>query len=62
MQVKRRRDFVGVVARPPDWWRTPERLAVLRSDITLREIGEKLGIGTSHAKRLRDRARLAPAA
>jgi hypothetical protein len=59
---QRRLDFVGVRARPLDWWRTPERLAILRSDITLREAGEKLGIGTSHAKRLRDRARLAPAA
>ena len=49
-------------ARPLDWWRTPETLAILRSNITLREIGEKLGIGTTHAKRLRDRARLAPAA
>jgi hypothetical protein len=59
---ERRRQFVGKVARPLDWWRTPHTLDVLRSDITLREIGEKLGIGTSHASRLRDRARLAPAA
>jgi hypothetical protein len=59
---KRRLDFVGVRARPLDWWRTSETLAILRSRITLKEIGEKLGIGTSHAKRLRDRARLAPAA
>jgi hypothetical protein len=59
---QRRRDFVGEIARPLDWWRTPETLVILRSNITLRETGEKLGIGTSHAKRLRDRARLAPAA
>jgi hypothetical protein len=59
---ERRRQFVGKVARPLNWWRTPHTLDVLRSDITLREIGEKLGIGTSHASRLRDCARLAPAA
>jgi hypothetical protein len=59
---ERRRQFVGLRARPLDWWRTPETFAILRSDITLRETGEKLGIGTTHAKRLRDRARLAPAA
>jgi hypothetical protein len=53
---------LGRRARDLDWWRTPEPVAVLRSGITLREIGEKLGIGTSHASRLRKRARLAPAA
>jgi hypothetical protein len=59
---ERRRQFLGNRARALNWWRTPQTLDVLRSNITLREIGEKLGIGTSHAKRLRDRARLAPAA
>jgi hypothetical protein len=59
---QRRRDFLGKVARPLDWWRTPETLAILQSDITLREKGEKLGIGTTHVRRLRDRARLTPAA
>jgi hypothetical protein len=59
---QRRREFLGPRARPLNWWRTPETLAILRSNITLREIGEKLGIGTTHAGRLRDRARLAPAA
>jgi hypothetical protein len=59
---KRRRDFLGVRARQLNWWRRPETLAVLRSRITLREMGEKLGIGTTHASRLRSRARLAPAA
>lgn len=53
---------LGKRARDLNWWRTPETLAVLRSGITLREIGEKLGIGTTHASRLRSRARLAPAA
>jgi hypothetical protein len=59
---ERRRQFVGKRARPLDWWRTPHTLDILLSNITLREIGEKLGIGTTHAKRLRDRARLTPAA
>lgn len=59
---ERRRQFVGIIARPLDWWRTPDALNILQSNITLREMGEKLGIGTTHAKRLRDRARLAPAA
>jgi hypothetical protein len=53
---------LGRRARDLNWWRTPETLAILRSAITLREIGEKLGIGTTHAQRLRERARLAPAA
>jgi hypothetical protein len=53
---------LGKRARHLNWWRTPDTLEILRSNVTLREIGEKLGIGTSHAKRLRDRARLAPAA
>jgi hypothetical protein len=53
---------LGKRARELNWWRTPDTLHILRSNITLREIGEKLGIGTTHAKRLRDRARLAPAA
>jgi hypothetical protein len=56
--VESRRRLLGNRARPLDWWRTPHTLEILRSKITLREIGEKLGIGTSHAHRLRDRARL----
>ena len=53
---------LGKRARELNWWRTPDTLDILRSNITLREVGEKLGIGTTHAKRLRDRAHLAPAA
>ena len=53
---------LGKRARELNWWRTPDTLDILRSNITLREVGEKLGIGTTHAKRLRDRTRLAPAA
>jgi hypothetical protein len=41
-----------------DWWREPELLEVLRSNVPLRVMGERLGISISHAKRLRDRARL----
>lgn len=48
---------LGRQARDLDWWHDPAALRVLRSNITLREIGEKLDISTSHAKRLRDRAR-----
>lgn len=47
---------LGRQARDLDWWKTPQVLEVLRSGITLREIGEKLSISISHAKRLRDRA------
>lgn len=53
-----RRKLLGNVARNPGWWRKPRPLKILRSKITLREVGERLGISTSHAKRLRDRARL----
>ena len=61
----------GRVARELDWWQGPATLEILRTQgLTLREIGEKLGIGTSHANRLRKRAlamqqlpqQLAPAA
>lgn len=51
-----RNKLLGNVARNPGWWRKPKPLKILRSKITLREMGEKLGISISHAKRLRDRA------
>jgi hypothetical protein len=53
----RRTKLIGRRARQLGWWRKPRALKILLSDITLREIGEKLNIGTSQAKRLRDRAR-----
>ena len=53
---------LGKRARELNWWRTPQTLDILRSDITVTEMGRKLGIGRTHARRLRDRARLAPAA
>lgn len=55
--VETRYKLLGRQARELGWWREPEVLKVLLSDITLREKGEKLGIGTSHALRLSRRAR-----
>ncbi len=52
-----RRKLLGRRARYIDWWRKPRPLKILRSKITLREMGEKLSISASQAKRLRDRAR-----
>ena len=51
-----RNKLLGNRARVPGWWRKPRPLKILRSGITLREIGERLDISISHAKRLRDRA------
>lgn len=48
--------LLGSRARELGWWRTPPVLEILRSGITLREMGEKLGISISQAKRVRDRA------
>ncbi len=58
LTFERRRRMVGLRARPLGWWRTPETCAILLAKLTLVEVGRKLGIGTSHAKRLRDRAKL----
>ncbi len=52
-----RTKVIGRRARPWGWWRKPKPLQILLSDITLREMGEKLGLSISQAKRLRDRAR-----
>jgi len=52
-----RRRLLGKRTRDLGWWREPSRLEILRSSITLREKGEKLGISISQAKRLSDRAR-----
>ena len=49
----RRTKMVGVVARPIGWWRKPKIIKLLLSDLTLREVGENLGIGTSYVFRLR---------
>jgi hypothetical protein len=50
-----RRRLLGNRARPHGWWRTSGTLAILRSTITLREIGENLGISISQAHRLKNR-------
>lgn len=52
-----RTKVIGRRARQLGWWRKPKALKVLLSDLTLREMGGKLGISISQAKRLRDRAR-----
>jgi hypothetical protein len=49
--------LLGRRARKPDWWRKARPLKILRSSITLREMGEKLNISISQAKRLSDQAR-----
>ena len=49
---------MGRRARPGGWWRKAKFLKILRADLTLVEMGRRLGIGISHAKRVRDRARL----
>jgi hypothetical protein len=51
-----RRKLLGKRARDLGWWRKPRPLKILRSNITLREMAEKLGISITQAKRLRDRA------
>ena len=52
-----RRKLLGKRARDIGWWRKARPLKVLLSNIPLREMGEKLCISISQAKRLRDRAR-----
>jgi hypothetical protein len=53
-----RRRIVGRRTRPDGWWRKAKFLRILRADLTLIDTGRRLGVGISHAKRLRDRARL----
>ena len=48
--------LLGRRARKLGWWRKARPLKILRSNITLREKGEKLNISISQAKRLSDRA------
>ena len=51
--------IVGRVRRSRNWWRDPEALQVLRSNITLREMSETFGISISQVCRVR-RCALAP--
>jgi hypothetical protein len=50
--------IVGRRTRPTGWWRKAKVRRILLAGLTLIETGRKLGIGISHAKRLRDRAKL----
>ena len=52
-----RRKVIGRRTRDLGWWREPSCLDILRSRITLREKGEKLGISISQSHRLTARAR-----
>jgi hypothetical protein len=54
--VDARRRLLGSRVRKLGWWRKPRPIKILRSNVTLREMGEQLGISISHAKRLKDRA------
>ena len=54
--------LLGRQARALNWWCNPEPLELLRSDLTLKKVGEKLSISISQAHRLRGRARLPQAA
>ena len=54
----RRTKMLGRRARQLGWWRNQATLELLRSDRCLREVGEKLGIGTSQVFRLREQAKL----
>jgi hypothetical protein len=51
-----RRKLLGRTARDLGWWEEPSALEILQSGVTLREMGEELGISISQAKRLKDRA------
>ena len=51
-----RRKLLGKMTRETGWWREPRVVNILLSPVTLREMGQKLGIGTSQAWRLRGRA------
>ena len=47
----------GRTTRPLNWWQHPAALAILlNKDLKLKEVGQALQIGTSHANRLRARA------
>lgn len=52
-----RQKLLGKMTRDFGWWREARVMNILLSPLTLREMGKKLGIGTSHAARLRTRAR-----
>ncbi|MDQ2842168.1 MAG: hypothetical protein M3Y72_14235 [Acidobacteriota bacterium] len=53
----RRLKLLGRRARQMGWWRKAGTIEILLSDVTLREMGEKLGISISQVFRLREQAR-----
>lgn len=53
-----RKRYLGRTSRETGWWREPRVINILLSRLTFRERARKLGIGTTHARRL---ARLAAA-
>lgn len=50
--------LLGSSTRAMGWWRKPKILKILLSDLTLSQVGLKLGISISQANRLRHRAKL----
>jgi hypothetical protein len=52
-----RRRLLGRRTRDLGWWRKARPLKILLSNISLSQMGRKLRISISQAKRLRDRAR-----
>jgi hypothetical protein len=58
--IDTRRRLLGKRTRDLGWWRKPRPLKILLSNISLSQMGRKLRISISQAKRLRDRARREP--
>jgi hypothetical protein len=58
--IDTRRRLLGRRTRDPGWWRKARPLKILLSNISLSQMGRKLRISISQAKRLRDRARRQP--
>ncbi len=55
--VETRMKLLGRRARLLGWWRKPEIVQILQSNISLKEVSKKLDISTSQAHRLRRQAR-----
>jgi hypothetical protein len=48
-----RKDLVGGRQRGRRWWRTPETIAIIQSDIKPQEVSQKLGISLREVYRIR---------
>ncbi len=48
--------LLGRTARELGWWKTPGTIRILTAGLTFKETGKLLGIGITHAKRLRTQA------